>query len=126
MSTQETTRNEWNEFSHGFSSSHQGWLATIEVFGSDLGAQIEARELPFEGITADTKTPGQDTIALMVGRKPDEHLTHTITAPTHVRLVQTAEGENEALQIESTSDETTLVRFRSPALPDLVAGIIIE
>ena len=126
MSTQEIPRSNWNEFCHGFSSAHQGWFATIEVFGADIGAQIEARELPFVGITADPAKRTKDTIALMLGRKSGEHLTHTITAVTHLRLDQAAEGENEALQIESTGDATTLVRFRPPALPDLVPGIILE
>ena len=116
MSTQEIPRSNWSEFCHGFSSAHQGWFATIEVFGSDIGAQIEARELPFVGITADPAKRAKGTIALMLGRKPGEHLTHTITAVTHLRLDQAAEGENEALQIESTGDATTLVRFRPPAI----------
>jgi hypothetical protein len=126
MSTQEVFRNDWSNFFHGFSSSHQGWLATIEVLGSELGAQIEGRELPFVGITTESTEPGQDRIALMFGRTPDEHLTHTITGPAHVRLDQAAEGDNETLQIESDGDTTTLVRFRSPSMPDLVPGIILE
>jgi hypothetical protein len=83
------------------------------------------RDLPFEGITADLK--GRvDTIALMFGGKRDDHITHAISAPTHVRLDQTDEGANEALQIESTGQITTLVRFRSPDQPGLEANIIIE
>lgn len=124
MSTQEIPRTDWSEFCHGFSTAHLGWFATIEVFGSDIGAQVEARELPFVGITADSRKSGRDTIALMFGRKPGEHLTHTITAVTHLRLDQTAEGGNEALQIESTGNTTTLVRFLPPARPDLVPGIL--
>jgi hypothetical protein len=126
MPTQEISRNDWTEFFHGFSSSHQGWLASIEVLGSDVGAQVEVRELLFEGITADLKDRGVDTIALMLGGKPDDHLTHTISAPVHVRLHQTDEGADEALQIESTSETTTLVRFRPPDLPGLETNTIIE
>ena len=65
-------------------------------------------------------------VALMVGSTPDQHMTHTIMAPLHVRLDQTWEGANEALQIESAGETTTLVRLRLPALPDLVPGTIIE
>ena len=126
MSTQEISREAWAEFFHGFSSAHHGWLATIEVLGSEFGAQIEVRELPFEGITADLPKAGRDSIALMVGRTPDQHMTHTIVMPTHVRFDQTEEGANESLQIESASEATTLVRFRSPALVDLVPGAILE
>jgi Family of unknown function (DUF5335) len=126
MSTQEISREAWTEFFHGFSSAHHGWLATIEVFGSEFGAQVEVRELPFEGITADLQKSGKDSIALMVGRTADQHMTHTIVAPTHVRFDQTEEGANGSLQIESASAATTLVRFRSPAFPDLVPGAILE
>ena len=96
------------------------------MFGSEFGAQVEVRELPFEGITADLRNADRDSISLMVGRTPDEHMTHTIMAPTHVRLDQTEEGANEALQIESASEATTLVRFRSPEFPDLVPDAILE
>lgn len=126
MPTQEISREAWTEFFHGFSSAHQGWLATIEVFGSEFGAQVEVRELPFEGITADLRNADKDSISLMVGRTPDEHMTHTIMAPTHVRLDQTEEGANEALQIESAAETTTLVRFRSPEFPGLVPDVILE
>jgi Family of unknown function (DUF5335) len=126
MPTQEISREAWPEFFHGFSSAHQGGLATVEVFGSEFGAQVEVRELPFEGITADLRKAGKDSIALMVGSTPDQHMTHTIVAPTHVRLDQTDEGANEALQIESAGETTTLVRFRYPEFPDLVPGTIVE
>ena len=126
MPTQEISRKAWPEFFHGFSSAHQGWLATIEVFGSEFGAQIEVRDLPFEGITADLRNPDKDSISLMVGKTADDHMTHTVMAPTHVRIDQTHEGANEALQIESADNATTLVRFRSPEFPDVAPGVILE
>ena len=61
MSTQEILRNEWAKFFDGFSLRHQGWLVTVEVFGSDIGAQVEARELPLQGITAELK-PGAEAL----------------------------------------------------------------
>jgi hypothetical protein len=36
------------------------------------------------------------------------------------------EGASETLQIESAGDTTTLVRLRSPDLPDRAAGVIVE
>ena len=125
MPTQEISREAWSEFFHGFSIAHKGWVATIEVFGSELGAQVEVRELPFEGITAELRNADKDSISLMIGATPAQHITRTISAPTHVRLDQDDEGANETLQIES-ADETTLVRFRSPELPDLVPDAILE
>ena len=126
MPTQEIPRDEWSAFFDSFSRQHEGWLATVEVFGDDLGAQVEARELRLEGITADLKGSNEDAISIMVGETPDDHVTHTITAPSHVRLEQTQEGANEALQIESASGATTLLRFRSAVLPEMVDGVVSE
>ena len=49
MSTQEIPRNQWNTFFDSFSRQHEGWLATLELLNTDLGAQEEANELSFEG-----------------------------------------------------------------------------
>lgn len=126
MRTREIPRDEWVAFFDGFSRQHEGWLVTIEVLGSELGAQVEARELRLEGITADLKGGDEDTISIMVGETPDDHITHVITAPSHVHLEQTQEGANEALQIESGDRVTTLLRFRSAMLPEMVDGIVFE
>src|SRR5688572_25306210 len=122
MSTLEIPHDEWAAFFEGFSRRHQGWLATVEVFGSDIGAQVEARELPFEGITADLKQDDGNSISIFIGKTPDEHVTHMILAPTHVRLKQTEAGADEALEIESAT-ETTLLRFRSAMPPEMVDGM---
>ena len=126
MATREIPRDEWVAFFDGFSRQYKGWLVTIEVLGSELGAQVEARELRLEGISADLKGGDEDTISIMVGETPDDHVTHTITQPTSIRLEQTQEGANEALQIESGDRVTTLLRFRSAMLPEMVDGVVLE
>ncbi|HEY0378950.1 MAG TPA: DUF5335 family protein [Pyrinomonadaceae bacterium] len=126
MATREIPRDEWVEFFDGFSHQHEGWLVTVEVLGGELGAQVEARELRLGGISADLKGDDEDAISIMVGETPDDHVTHTITRPTHVSLEQTQEGANEALQIESGEGVTTLLRFRSAVLPEMVDGFVSE
>ncbi|CAN5438101.1 hypothetical protein BH20ACI3_BH20ACI3_19140 [soil metagenome] len=42
MPTQEIPRDEWKTFLDTFSRQHEGWLATLEVLGTDIGAQQEA------------------------------------------------------------------------------------
>ncbi|HYE64766.1 MAG TPA: DUF5335 family protein [Pyrinomonadaceae bacterium] len=125
MPTREIPRDEWITFFDGFSRQHEGWLVTVEVLGQEIGAQIEARELPLEGVTADLGKEGEDTISIILGASPEEHVTHIINAPTHVRLEQTAEGANATLQIESAG-EATLIRFRSTMLPEMVDGAVLE
>ncbi len=126
MPTQEIPREEWPDFFCGFSHAHEGWFATVEVLGPEIGAQTEARELPFEGISAEMNAPGEDSVELMIGEEPDSHVVHTIEGPTHIRLDQGENGEHEALQIEALGQPVTLIRLRSPVSPDLVADVVIE
>ena len=123
MPTRYIPRDEWTSFFDGFSLQHREWLVSIEVLSSDIGAQVEAREVPLQGITADLRDGGEDIISIIVGRIPEEHLTHNIYAPTHVRLKQTKDGADEALEIESPN-LVTLLRFRSAVLPEMVDGIL--
>ena len=111
--TKKIARDEWTGFFDSFSNRHQGWVVTIEVFGSDIGAQVEARDLPLQGITADSKRSNGELISIIVGDTPDNHMTHSIPAPKQVVLKRTEHGADEAIEIES-EDSATLLRFRSP------------
>ena len=72
MLTKEIPRAEWPEFCDQFSRRHQGWLINLQVLGDELGAQVEGREVAFEGISTDK---GKDhALSILVGRTPDEHL----------------------------------------------------
>lgn len=124
MQTIEITKTEWPAFFDGFSRKHQGWLATIEILGPDIGAQVEARELAFEGITGESNEARGNTIMIMAGGKPDDHVTHTISRPTEVSLEQTDEGADAALAIKSADGVTALLTFRSPVLPETVDAMI--
>jgi hypothetical protein len=126
MSTQEIPRDEWTTFLDKYSRQHEGWLATLEVFAPDIGAQEEARDLPLEGIIADSKDANRETIAISLGDNPENHLTHTITDPTRLWLEQTAEGANAALEVESAGDVKTLLRFRSALPAEMVDGVVLE
>jgi hypothetical protein len=124
MQTTEITRTEWPSFFDSFSRKHQGWLATLEILGTDIGAQVEERELAFEGITDESDEGRGDTIMIMAGGKPDDHVTHTISRPTEVSLEQTDEGADAALAIKSEDGVTALLRFRSPMLPEMVDSMM--
>jgi hypothetical protein len=126
MRTKEIPRDEWKTFFDTFSRQHEGWLATLEVLGSVIGAQQEARYLPLEGITATSKDTVRDTIAISLGKTQEDHVTHTITEPTRVWLEQTSEGANAALEIESADQVKTLLRFRSALPAEMVDGVVLE
>lgn len=124
MQTRRIEQSEWPAFFDSFSRQHEGWLATLEIFGPDLGAQVEGQDLPFEGITDEWDETKGNTITIMTGGQPDDHVTHTVSHPTEVSLEQTDEGADAALAIKSSDGSTALLRFRSPVLPEMVDAMV--
>ena len=123
MSTREVTRNEWTSFFNIFSKQHEGWLASLEILGDEVGAQTEAVELPFEGISFNEEDEPESVI-ISLGKTPEDHVSHTVERPRHVWLKETAEGAHDSLEIEEEGNQKTLLRFRSPVLPEFVDGIV--
>ncbi|HKY26500.1 MAG TPA: DUF5335 family protein [Pyrinomonadaceae bacterium] len=123
MQTKEISKNEWTGFFDSFSRKHEGWLVNLEIFGPEIGAQVEQRELALEGITDEWDEVEGNTIIIMTGAKPNDHITHSITHPTAVSLEQTDEGADAALAIKSDDGTTTLLRFRSAVLPEMVDAV---
>lgn len=123
MRTREILRRDWPEFFKRFNRQHEGWLVTLEVFGTEIGAQVEERELTFEGIIADCNNKTRDEIAIMMGAMPDDHITHSINRPTQVNLNQTNEGADVALAIKAANKTTSLLSFRVAAVPTSVGAV---
>jgi hypothetical protein len=123
MKTQEIQKKEWTEFLDSFSRKHEGWLVRMEIFGPEIGAQVEERELALKGITHEWNEKEGDTITIMTGAKPNDHITHSIAGPTQVSLEKTDEGADAALAIKSGDGITTLLRFRSAILPEMVDAV---
>ncbi|MGH9601842.1 MAG: DUF5335 family protein [Terriglobales bacterium] len=121
--TRQIPRAEWRTFFDSFSRQHEGWLASLELLAPDLGALTEVYNRPLAGITAELHRSGRDSITIIFGRIPSE-LTHIVSEPTRVWLKQTAEGADDALEIESAQGPTALLRFRSPRLSEEVDGMI--
>jgi len=123
MKTQEISKEEWTEFFDSFSREHEGWLVSLEMFSPEIGAQVVEQELALEGITAAWDETAGNTIMIMIGTKADDHITHSVTSPISVSLEQTDEGADAALAIKSGDGLTTLLRFRSAVLPEMVDAI---
>src|SRR5215217_1797843 len=126
METREIPRGEWRSFFDVFSRQHEGWLATLEKFGQAIGAQPEPGELPLQGVALTPVVGKSEAITINLGKTPKDHVEDTVIEPTHVWLVQTPEGANAALEIEAADETKTLLRFRSPVLPELVDGVVLE
>jgi hypothetical protein len=121
MATRDIPRESWREFFDGFSRRHQGWLVDVEVLGTDIGAQLEAEDLPLEGISADYKNK-DISIALLRDGKVTEHF---VTQPERVRLEEEG-GVEVAIEIDSSTEATTIVTFRTAAKPEDVDGLLPE
>lgn len=114
MKTVAIPRDEWTGFFDNLSRKQEGWEVTLEVFGPDIGDQVEERRMFLAGVTAelaDNKGNRGDKIEIMVGGKPSAHVTHTITAPTQVDLQQTDLGVDSTLRIKSADGTTTLMHL---------------
>lgn len=126
MKTREIPKEEWSTFFDNFSRRHEGWLVTLEILGAEIGAQVEEQELALKGIVDEWDEIKGNAIMIMVGTKPDDHVTHTIGNATQVSLEQTNGGADVALAIESADGTTALLRFRSPVPPEMVDGLVTE
>ena len=123
MQTKEIPKNEWPGFFDSFSRKYEGWLVSVEILSLEVGAPVEQRDLALEGITNESNEVAGNTIMIMTEGKPEGHVTHSITHPTAVSLEQTDEGSDVALAIKSNDGATTLLRFRSTVLPELVDAV---
>ena len=123
MQTRQILKSEWPAFLDRFSRQHEGWLVKLEVLNPDFGAQIEEKGLALKGLTDEWDETEGNTIMIMVGNEPDDHVTHSISNPTEVSLEQTDEGADLALSIKSADGTTALLSFRAAVLPETVDSV---
>jgi hypothetical protein len=119
MPTSEIQRPEWKTFFDSFTRKHEGWLVTIEELSAEIGDQIELKDVPLEGITAETN--GEDSIEIVLINKRGDHISRTIDRPRRVWLKHRENGADEVLEIEGETG-ATLVYFRSLVAPSEVDG----
>ena len=125
MQTRQIPKTEWPSFLDRFSRQYEGWLVNLEVFSPEIGAQVEETGLALEGLTDEWDEVKGNTITIMAGNTPDDHITHSITNPTEVTLEQTDEGADVALSIKSTDGTTALLSFRAAVLPETVDALVV-
>jgi hypothetical protein len=112
MRTRVIPRAEWSTFFEGFTREHSGWPTTVWILGPRIGAQVEVRELPLEGIVA-----GPVAISIHLGGMPGKNVEHPVAAPVSVWLETSEKDVLGALGINTADGTTTLVEFRSPVPP---------
>lgn len=111
MTTNEIRQNEWDNFFNAFSRQHAGWNTKVAILNTDIGAQVQAEGLPFGGITYESLND-VNRIEIMIGQKPEEHISHTITNPSKIML-QTINERAETLEFETPDGTKTILSLQS-------------
>jgi hypothetical protein len=100
----------------------EGWLVSVDVLSPAIGAQPEVRDLPLVGVVAEPGPKG-GLITISAARFNGEQITHMIHSPTRLRIERLDDGADMAMQIESAEGTTTILRLKTPALPETVDGM---
>jgi hypothetical protein len=66
------------------------------------------------GISADDRD-GENQVVVMVGERPDDHLTHIISKPTRARITDGSGGREDTVEIEAEDGSRVIVRCRAAA-----------
>lgn len=112
MRTRLIPRAEWFYFFEDFTRNHPGLPTTLWLLSPRIGAQVEARDLPLQGIVSD---PLATAISVLLGASPGRNVEHPVPQPVKVWLNVAEDGSATALGINSTDGSTTLLEFQAPA-----------
>ncbi len=115
--TQTIDRSDWAAFAEEFSKQHTGETATLEMVGTDIGDQYAAENLPFVGMTLESKGSAAGSLVLMLGTEGEDSMERFIAGPKSLQVHVTPAGET-VVEIEA-ADEPTLLLHLTPltALP---------
>jgi hypothetical protein len=110
--TREIPRAEWMGFLDGLSRDHRGDVVNVQFADPELGYQMEMRQLPLVGVSADLKAGGGPRVEVIVGRAGVYHTAHAVLDPKVVRVEEDGEGRPQVLEIEAAGGVKTLVMLR--------------
>ena len=100
-------RTDWSTLTDRLSAEYAGYVATIEVLGSDVGDNQMVERLPFDHVTYDHK---DDVLVVAVGGKDQRYpvvLRHLVHHPQEIAFDLIHQGA--ALKITDSTGTTTLV-----------------
>jgi hypothetical protein len=116
MRTETVSPHRWRSFFRDFSLLHAGALVTVSVTEPGIGLEDEVANQPLRGISEDG-----DEIFIHIGDGSGHtHVEHRVEHVNTIQLQKTDEGADAAVDITSIDGTRTVVRFRSPALPELL------
>jgi hypothetical protein len=116
MRTQTVSPHRWRSFFRDFSLIHAGALVTMSVTDPDIGLEYEVVNQPLRGISED----GDEIYIHISDGSEHPHIGHRVEHVNAIQLQQTDEGADAAVDITSIDGTRTVIRFRSPALPEML------
>jgi len=115
MNGREIARSDWKRFFDRFTRLHFGAIVNVNVSGILVGCQSTIIAQPLRGISAD-----RGDVLIDTGKRLLDHVGHRVPDVRSVRVLETDEGAVKALDIDASDGTHTVVRFRSPILPELL------
>ncbi len=122
MQRNESPRDQWVRFLDGFSRQHEGWIASVQVTGDGAKNKPEARDLPFQGVSADLKHGDDDTVEIMLGNPRSQVISHNLSGVKHIVDLKDDQGADSGLEVDSR-DGKAVLQFRSPARPETIDDV---
>ena len=113
MRNRQVPRERMVPFLREFSRRHDGWLATVRVMQPRLGSQVEAPDLPLEGIVSSCRRHRARSRSTR-SRSPDRNLEHRHRrSPARSGSRCRRRDEDQALEIVSEDGTKTILQFRA-------------
>ena len=102
---------QWSGFLDDFSRQHRGWSACLETYDLDTLENVLSQEAPLESIGLDLEEQRNPRINVIV-HLDNKVVKHILYRPS-LLVLQSADGRDESLRIETVNTDTT-VHVRKP------------
>ena len=117
MVIHDVPRAEWPTFLEQFNRQHRAWLATIH--GMEHGRPVtRVPSVPIHAVTLVSEL-AEDTLRLTLGNG----ISLCAPRPRALRVQETEDGIERALEIETVDGALVRIAFRAAARPDQLDGL---
>ncbi len=112
-----TKQHNWSTFLKLFSEQNNARPTRLGVLKSEFGTTTDywiEDGLPLAGIDVDGRGENAPTIEIVLGdaaQADSRHLTHTVAKARTVKIILSANGEADGLEIEDSEEKTAILRF---------------
>ncbi len=115
-----TKQHDWSTFLKFFSEQNNARPTRLGVLKSEFGAVATdywiEDGLPLAGMDVDERGENAPTIEIVLGdaaQADSRHLTHTVAKAQTVKIILSANGEADGLEIEDAQERTTILPFEN-------------